>query len=84
MKPVRWSKHAREEAERRGIPVGLVENVLASPEQVASGYGNTQVCQSRKEMGNKIYLIRVIVVESKEERIIVTVYRTTKVSKYWR
>ncbi|MEO0049652.1 MAG: DUF4258 domain-containing protein [candidate division WOR-3 bacterium] len=84
MKPVRWSKHAREEAERRGIPVGLVENVLASPEQVASGYGNTQVYQSRKEMGNKIYLIRVIVVESKEERIIVTVYRTTKVSKYWR
>lgn len=84
MKPVRWSKHAKDEAERRGIPVRLVENVLASPEQVISGYGNTQVYQSRKEIGNKIYLIRVVVAETRNERIIITVYRATKISKYWR
>jgi len=84
MKPFRWSKHQRTEADRRGIPVSLVESVLASPEQVVPKYGNTEVYQLRKEIGTRLYLNRAVVMEKGDERIVVTVYRTTKISKYWR
>ncbi len=34
------SRHAREEIERRGIPLNVVEAVLQEPQQVVDEYGN--------------------------------------------
>lgn len=79
------SRHAREEIERRGIPLNVVEAVLQGPQQVVDGYGNKKAYQSIMDIGAaKNYLIRVIVNESVDPAKVVTVYRTSKISKYWR
>lgn len=77
--------HARAEAERRGIPVETVQAVAAAPQQVVEGYGGLRVRQSRVEfVDGRLYLVRVVVNDTVEPARIVTVYRTSKVEKYWR
>ena len=40
--------------------------------------------QSRVDIGEKQYLLRVMVNDSVDLPIVVTVYRTNKIAKYWR
>jgi hypothetical protein len=78
------SRHALEEMERRQIPRAFVENVLANPEQVIHVHGGKVAYQSRIDFGaGKIFLLRVIVNESVTPAVVVTVYRTSKIEKYW-
>jgi len=80
----RLSDHARQEMERRRTPLALVEQVLANPEQTASEKAGRTAYQSRQRIGGKMFLVRVIVDEAVYPPTVVTVYRTTKVQKYWR
>ena len=41
-------------------------------------------CQSVVEIGRKPYLVRVMVNETASPPTVVTVYRTSKIEKYWR
>ncbi|MBI1940238.1 MAG: DUF4258 domain-containing protein [Acidobacteria bacterium] len=79
-----FSRHAREEMERRQIPLALVESILADPQQVISGPTGRKVYQSEHHFGVRIFLVRVIVDDSFEPATVVTVYRTSKIGKYWR
>jgi hypothetical protein len=79
----RISRHAQAEMQRRGIPLGLVENMLAAPEQKVPGHGAILCYQSRVSMDGKPYLLRVMVDETKQPPIVVTAYRTSKIGKYW-
>jgi len=78
-----WTHHSeerqREWEKRLDITREQVENVLRKPEQIAAGYRGTLVAQSRCANG----LLRVPFVELGEERKILTVYWTSKFSKYW-
>lgn len=78
------SRHARDEMERRGITSAAVEAVLLDPEQVVPGYGGLRVYQSRLEMEGKTYLVRAVVNDEVDPNVVVTVYRTSKITKYWR
>ena len=81
------SSHARSEMERRGVTQDVVERIVTSPEQrLAVRQGSRVVLQSRIEMGcpPKMYLVRVVVDIDREPAQVVTVYRTTKLDKYWR
>jgi len=78
------SRHAMEEMERRGIDPADVEAVLTGPHQVVPGHGGLRVYQSRVESGGKAYLLRAVVDDAAEPGTVVTVYRTSKISKYWR
>ena len=40
--------------------------------------------QSRQDIGGKMFLVRVIVDRAVDPAVVVTVYRTTKLQKYWR
>ena len=74
------SRHAREEIERRGIPLNVVETVLREPQQVVDEYGNKKAHQSIMDIGTgKDYLVRVIVNYSVDTARVVTVYRTSKI-----
>jgi hypothetical protein len=84
MKPVRFSDHARLEIVRRDIPFEIVEQVLRSPEQVVPGHGGLAARQSRVELEGKQYLVRVVVAERSDAAVVVTVYRTSRIDKYWR
>jgi len=80
----RLSRHAREEITRRAIPEEVVMDVLRSPEQTVALPNRRMVLQSRVALEGKTYLVRVIVVAQDEGQLVVTVYRTGKLGKYWR
>jgi hypothetical protein len=79
------SRHAREEMERRGIPLNIVESVLHNPQQIVDEYGQKKAYQSIIDMGTgKDYIVRVVVNDSVNPAKVVTVYKTSKIKKYWR
>lgn len=80
--PYRLTNHAFEEAERRGIPINVIDSILRSPDQIVDAYAGRKAYQSQIMMQGKLYLIRVIVEEA-NPMIVVTVYRTSRIDKYW-
>lgn len=77
--------HAMEESNRRGISRDIVESVLNNPGQIIDSYGEKKAYQSKIVFGSgKIYLVRVIVKEYVDHAVVVTVYRTSRIEKYWR
>ena len=79
-----FSKHIQQEAAQRGIPWAVVEAVLAAPEQTVSELGTVVCYQSRMTINAKPYLVRVMVEQGKVPPVVVTVYRSSKIEKYWR
>ena len=81
----RLSKHALEELGRRGIPRDLLEQVLQKPQQILPERDGKKVYQSQVEFGGgKVFLLRAIVNDEAEPAVVITVYRTSKIEKYWR
>ncbi|MBM3498870.1 MAG: DUF4258 domain-containing protein [Armatimonadetes bacterium] len=80
----RFSRHAREQMAERRIPVDLVGDVLTRPEQTVPECGGRKVYQSRVRLGNRPTLLRVIVDERADPAVVVTVYQTSRITKYWR
>ena len=81
-----FTDHALSEMARRQITENDVKTVLAKPEQTEMVREGRAVYQSRLEMGDppKIYLVRVFVDIDPKPPFVVTVYRTSKIEKYWR
>jgi hypothetical protein len=78
------SNHVQREMDRRGIPRAVVESVLAAPAQKVPEHGDVVCYQSKVEINQKPYLVRVMVNERATPPKVVTVYRTSKISKYWK
>jgi hypothetical protein len=79
------TKKTEKEIVRRQISRKFVGAVLDSPQQIVHEYGDKKAYQSQIDFGNgKVYLLRVIVNEAVDPKIVVTVYRTSKIDKYWR
>ena len=78
--------HALFEMTRRGLNEKDVAQVILKPEQSELLRPGRVVFQSRIKWVDlqKMYLLRVIVDIDREPAEIVTVYRTSKVEKYWR
>lgn len=76
--------HAAFEIQRRGIEEHLVRQVLSAPEQRRPVRLGREVLQSRIVFAGKIYLLRVFVDTDRDPAEIVTAYRTSRISKYWR
>ena len=79
----RISAHAREEMTRRCINPAEVESVLAAPGQIVREHGGVMCYQSPVTHHGKQYLLRVMVNEAAEPKVVVTIYKTSKLSKYW-
>ena len=77
------SNHARQELVRRDIALAEVESVLAAPGQIVPEHGGILCYQSQTTCDGKPCLLRVMVNEAGEAMVIVTIYRTSKISKYW-
>ena len=77
--------HAFHEATRRGISLNLIAAVLTRPEQRKDVRPGRVVLQARHAVGepSKVYLIRVIVDVDRDPAEVVTVYRTSRIAKYW-
>ncbi len=82
----RLTDHAKDEMARRQISEEDVAKVLAVPEQAETVRQGREVYQSRIESGEppKTCVLRVFVDIDREPPEVVTVYRTSKITKYWR
>lgn len=82
---IRISPHAVKEMARRGIPQAMVESVLNDPQQVVAEQLGKKAYQSQLDFGDgRTCLLRAIVDEESDPPVLVTVYRTSKIAKYWR
>jgi hypothetical protein len=76
---VRFTGHAVGQAELRQLDIDEVLAVVRSPEQIVP------VREFRQSLVNDgRHVIRVLVDLADEEVVVVTMYRTSKVDKYWR
>lgn len=79
------SAHVLEESNRRGIPLDMLKSVLKNPGQIVDEYGGKKAYQSQIPFeSGKIYLVRVVVKQFTDHVVAVTVYKTSKIDKYWR
>jgi hypothetical protein len=76
--------HATFEMERRNISLKLVQSVINNPEQRIVIRKGREVFQSRIQMEGKPFLIRVFIDIDRVPAEVITVYRTSKIEKYWR
>ena len=81
-----FSDHALIEMARRKISEGDVKDVLADPGQMEMVREGRAVYQAKRMLDNPpgIYLLRVFVDIDLKPPDVVTVYRTSKIEKYWR
>jgi hypothetical protein len=75
-----FSKHALEQMELRGIEKMEVLRIVHNPMETKTEDG-LKVFQALTE--NKEHLIRIFVNEEKNPNLIVTVYKTSKIRKYY-
>lgn len=83
---IAFTEHALWEMGRRGLSEVAVRKVVRHAEQTIPVRAGREIRQSRvyfKDDG-KDYLVRAIVDTNGNKLTVVTVYRTSKVEKYWR
>lgn len=80
------TEHARSEALRRQVSEDTVLAVARDPEQRLEARAGREIRQSRMvdPASGKLYLIRVVVEIEAAGETIVTVYRTSRIRRYWR
>ena len=80
-----YSNHAEEELLRRKISKKTIELIVNDPDQILKLEDYIIIYQSIIEFDNKKkYLVRVVVSENKDSKTLITVYKTSKIKKYWR
>ena len=80
---IKLLEHLKEQAIEREIDLKLIKETLLNPEQITPEGKELKIAQKRHFFKNKKYLIRVIFREEKDLRVGVTVYKTSKIKKYW-
>ena len=79
------SAHARMQMAERGIPEEMVLDIIESPQQVIPEEEDKMIYQSLRFFleDERDYLVRVFVNVVKIPNLVITVYRTSKIDKYW-
>jgi hypothetical protein len=84
---ITYSFHAEEEIIARSISKEIIEQIVQEPQQTMPDENDEtiEIHQSIIEFSNGLsYLVRVFVTQREFTPHVVTVYRTSKISKYWR
>jgi hypothetical protein len=82
---IEFTNHALDEIKRRGFDIEQLKRVLSSPGQIVDSFNNRKVYQELIEfIDKKKYVVRIIVEETGDSLRVVTVYKSSKISKYWR
>ena len=79
------SKHAQEQMIRRDINHDTVQSVISLPDHVIVDDEDPTIViyQSLITENEQTFLLRVFVNKDKQPNVIVTLYKTTKISKYY-
>lgn len=84
MKPVRWSNHAIQNLAEREIDRSEVELTMRNPEFTVSDPPAREVYMRRyvDRVLQQEMLLRVIAEQTETESVVVTVYKTSQLSRY--
>jgi hypothetical protein len=77
-----FSKHALEQMLLRDISVHIVEKVLKNPDEIIDD-NDKRIYQSVISFDDMRYLIRIFVNHHKAPNLVITVYKTSKIRKYY-
>lgn len=80
---MKFSKHAERLLKERNIAPELVQETLENPEQIVAAGKNRKIAQRTYQRYGRDFLLRVVFSEQGSPEII-TMYWTSKVSKYRR
>ena len=75
--------HAKDQMKLRGISCEEVVNCLKKPGQTVSAEKGRTVYQKIMPLNGKTHLLRIVVEEERNILNVITVYKTSKVDKYW-
>lgn len=77
--------HASFEAERRNIQEEFIRDVVKNPQQKLPSKKGRVIVQNRyyDKLENKDMLIRVVGIETSKKFEVITVYKTSRINKYW-
>jgi len=80
-----FTAQAEEQVQSRNIARELVLDTFENPHQRIPGYKGRRIYQSRyfDAFENKEMLIRVITEIRGDDLIIISIYKTSKLAKYW-
>jgi hypothetical protein len=84
VKPLRWSAHALKSLRERENPSEEVERTLAKPEAVIESRFPRTFLMRRyfdARLGQQM-LLRVLIEETPNERVVITIYSTSKIERY--
>ncbi|MBZ0289603.1 MAG: DUF4258 domain-containing protein [Anaerolineae bacterium] len=81
---VRLTGHAEMQIKYRELDRQLILQIALNPEQIIEEPDVPPIAQSRVTEDDKMYLIRIAFRDEGDIRLVITVYKTSKVSKYWR
>lgn len=84
MKPVRWTLHALGNLNDREIDRAEAEITLENPDFEIPGPSLRRVLMRRyfDQRLQQEMLFRVVVKETDEERVVITIYKTSQIKKY--
>jgi Domain of unknown function (DUF4258) len=79
------TNHVLQKLEQRKIPIQYLETLLKNPQQILPDKNDRKIFQSQFLFENgKTYLLRAIVTDSTKPAIVLTVYKTNQIKRYWR
>ncbi|MEB3290687.1 MAG: DUF4258 domain-containing protein [Leptolyngbya sp.] len=82
---LKLSIHAKQEMQRRDISLDQVNSVVNSPQQILTQEDGVKVYQSQIDFpSGKRYLVRIFLNTTVDPAIVVTLYKTSKIQKYWK
>jgi hypothetical protein len=81
---VEFTKYAELQIQERGIRHEDILNTLNSPGQVLSGKKGRKIAQKKVNRGGEKGLLRIIFEKKVNAKVVITVYWTSKIEKYWR
>jgi len=86
MKPARWTSHALQNLTDRDINREEADRTLASPELVVLDPPARRILMRRyhDEALRQEMLLRVIVEDTVDETIVITIYKTSQIKRYLR
>ncbi len=79
------SKHAKDQSKARNVPIEIIDWVINFPDQIIEEeeFGQKKYQSLITFSDKKTYLVVVPVNVDKEPAVVKTVYRTTKLDKYY-
>lgn len=79
-----FTLHAQDEAGKRQITIEALCECLKNPGQIIESQETRVIYQLKIKSNGANYLLRVVVENETTPKRVITVYRTSKIEKYWK